>query len=282
MKKQSMHPGQILKRNYLDPQQKKTKDLADEMGISNRKLTRIIKGQDSISHDLAEKLAKIFDTTTDFWIMLQLQYDQSEKERGTDTPFYQLMNIMGDAVLKLVGVKSKNDYTSRAIVLKEKRLYPDIVAMPKDKNKEIVMLEFQGYKEPMIKYILTTKITMMCTQEEYTGQVLGAIIYTDQTYMDAALPCRIDSESGYSQIRSTFVEINLSSFTEKKLSEIDPKLIVLAPFTVSEKISHTDYSRKCRSWKKKINQLFKKETVHQVIDLLTFFILNRRRDLTAK
>ena len=157
MKKQSMHPEHILKTNYLDPQQKKTSDLADEICISNRKLTRIIKGQASISHN-----------------------------------------------------------------------------------------------------------------------------YTDQTYMDATLPCRLDSESGHSQIRSTFVEINLSSFTEKKLIEIDPKLIVLAPFTISEKISHTDYTRKCRSWKKKINKLFKKQTVHQVIDLLTFFILNRRRDLTAK
>jgi len=38
-------------------------------------------------------------------------------------------------------------------VLKDKRLYPDIVAIPKDKTNEIVMLEFQGYKEPMIKYI---------------------------------------------------------------------------------------------------------------------------------
>jgi addiction module HigA family antidote len=282
MKKHTMHPGHILKSNYLDLQQKKTEELAEELDISNHKLTKIIKGQASITYDLAKKLAKIFDTTTDFWMMLQSQYDQAEKERGTDSPFYQLMTIMGDAVLKLVGVKSENDYTAHAIVLKDKRLYPDIVAMPKDKNKEIVMLEFQGYKEPMIKYILTSKITMLCTQEEYTGQVLGAIVYTDQKFMDASLPCRIDSQSGTSQIRGEFVEIKLSSFTEKQLIAIDPKLIVLAPFTISEKISDTDYVKKCRKWKKKIDRIFTEETVHQVTDLLSFFILNRRRNLTAK
>jgi len=56
-----------------------------------------------------------------------MQYDQSEKARGTDYPFYQLMTIMGDAMLKLIGVKSNHEYQPRAIVLKEKRLYPDIV-----------------------------------------------------------------------------------------------------------------------------------------------------------
>ncbi|KPA17072.1 plasmid maintenance system antidote protein [Candidatus Magnetomorum sp. HK-1] len=77
-------------------------------------------------------------------VLLQLQYDQSEKSRGTDSPFYQLMTIMGDAMLKMIGVQSNNEYIPRSIVLKEKRLYPDIVAFPKNKDLGIVMIEFQG------------------------------------------------------------------------------------------------------------------------------------------
>ena len=57
---------------------------------------------------------------------------------------------------------------------------------------------------------------------------------------------------------------------------------MLAPFTVSDKVSDADYIQKCRSWKKKIDKIFTEEAVHQVTDLLSFFILNRRRDLTAK
>ncbi|KPA13733.1 Addiction module antidote protein, HigA, partial [Candidatus Magnetomorum sp. HK-1] len=151
MKNQSMHPGQILKTKFIDPDQIKIKDLAEKLDISTQKLSKIIKGNQSITYDLSLKLADIFYTPPEFWILLQLQYDQSEKSRGTDSPFYQLMNIMGDAMLKLIGVQSNNEYQPRAIVLKEKRLYPDIVAFPKNKDREIVMIEFQGYKEPMMR-----------------------------------------------------------------------------------------------------------------------------------
>jgi hypothetical protein len=38
---------------------------------------------------------------------------------------------MGDAMLKLIDVQSNNKYQPRAIVLKEKKCYPDIVAVEK-------------------------------------------------------------------------------------------------------------------------------------------------------
>ena len=171
MKNVKIHPGKILKTKYIDPHQISVKALADKLNISLKKLMSIIKGKQSITYDLSLKLANIFETSSEFWILLQLQYDQSEKSRGTDDPFYTLMTIMGDAMLKLIGVESNNDYIARSIVLKEKRLYPDIVAFPKNKDREIVMIEFQGYKEPMMRYIMATKISMMCTQEQYTGPI---------------------------------------------------------------------------------------------------------------
>ena len=131
MAHQTLHPGQILKTRYIDPGQISVKALAKQLGISSQKLSNIIKGKQSISYDLSLKLAEIFNTAHEYWILLQLQYDHSEKSRGTDSPFYHLMTIMGDAMLKLIGVQSNNDYQPHAIVLKEKRLYPDIVAFPK-------------------------------------------------------------------------------------------------------------------------------------------------------
>jgi len=49
-------------------------------------------------YDLSLKLADIFQTPPEFWALLQLQYDESEKSRGTNCPFYQLMTIMDDAM----------------------------------------------------------------------------------------------------------------------------------------------------------------------------------------
>ncbi|KPA10841.1 Addiction module antidote protein, HigA, partial [Candidatus Magnetomorum sp. HK-1] len=97
MKKKSMHPGQILKTTFIDPEKISKKVLAQQLNISAQKLSKIIKGQQSITYDLSLKLADIFSTPPEFWVSLQLQYDESEKNRGTDSPFYQLMTIMGDA-----------------------------------------------------------------------------------------------------------------------------------------------------------------------------------------
>jgi len=277
-----MHPGQYLKTKYIDPQQIKIKALANELNISTKKLSNFIKGKQSITYDLSLKLADIFNTTSEFWMTLQLNYDQSEKLRGTDTPFYRLMTVMGDAMLKLIGVQSKNDYVPRAIVLKEKRLYPDIVAFPKSKDREIVMIEFQGYKEPMMRYIMAGKIIMMCTQEQYTESVLGAIVYTDNEYKEASLPFSIQSQSGKSWIKGEFVEIDLSNFTEEDLVKIDQKLIVLAPFTLPKNYPKDEYIQKCRLWKKQIDEIYTDETVHQLTDLLSLFILDRQRNMNMK
>jgi addiction module HigA family antidote len=237
MKKQSLHPGHFLKTTFIDPEKILIKTLAQKLDISPQKLSEIIKCQQSITHDLSLKLSEIFHTPPEFWVNLQEQYDQSDKSRGTDSPFYQLMTIMGDAMLKLIGVQSNNEYQPRAIVLKEKKLYPDIVAFPKNDDGEIIMIEFQGYKEPMMRYIMSSKISMFCTQEQYTGPILGAIVCTDSESMKASLPYSIQSQCGKSWIKGEFIEIDLSQFSEKDLTDIDEQLIVLAPFTLPQKLS---------------------------------------------
>jgi plasmid maintenance system antidote protein VapI len=47
MKKQSIHPGKILKTTFLDPEKISIKTLAQQLDISTQKLSKIIKGQHS-------------------------------------------------------------------------------------------------------------------------------------------------------------------------------------------------------------------------------------------
>jgi len=182
----------------------------------------------------------------------------------------------------LIGIQSHDEYEPRAIVLKEKKLYPDIIAFPKNKDREIVVIEFQGYKEPMMRYIMSSKITTLCTQENYTGHVLGAIVYTDNDCKKASLPFSISSESQKSWIKGEFVEIDLSTYTEKDLVDIDQQLIVLAPFTLPKNYPKKEYIHKCRSWKKQIDHTFSRETVNKVMDILSLFILDRQRNMTRR
>ena len=57
-----------------------------------------------------------------------------KSNRGTDEPFYQLMTFGGEAILKLIGASNYEGYDAKAFVLKEKSVYPDIMAIPKDPN----------------------------------------------------------------------------------------------------------------------------------------------------
>ena len=53
---------------------------------------------------------------------------QEHKHRGTDQPFLRLMEISGSAILKPLGIPAAEaaDYRFRSVVLKEKRLEPDV------------------------------------------------------------------------------------------------------------------------------------------------------------
>ena len=59
------HPGEILKE-YLEGSHLKL----DEFSA-------VIDGQASITKDIASELALHFDTSVEFWLNLQMQYDQS-------------------------------------------------------------------------------------------------------------------------------------------------------------------------------------------------------------
>jgi addiction module HigA family antidote len=150
-----IRPGLVLKRNYLIPNNMSVSDLADKMNVRYNVVNNIISGRGSITPDIALVLPKIFnDTKAEFWINLQSAYDlwYAEGNRDTDEPFYELMCFENEAILKLVGAKKHTGYEAKAVVLKQKSLYPDIMAVPQDpqSNDEKIFIEFQAYTDEMI------------------------------------------------------------------------------------------------------------------------------------
>ncbi len=70
--------------------------------------------------------------------------------RGTDDPFYLLMQLTGSSVLKLFGLSQEeaDQYQFKAVILKDKSLKPDIQGRPYlESALGRVFLEFQGYLE---------------------------------------------------------------------------------------------------------------------------------------
>ena len=76
------HPGNIIKEDYLLPLSITIKDMAENLGVSRKTLSKIVNERGAITPDMALRLSRAFDTTPDFWLNLQKNFDlwQAEME----------------------------------------------------------------------------------------------------------------------------------------------------------------------------------------------------------
>jgi addiction module HigA family antidote len=82
MKKlKNIHPGEILKEEFLDPMGVTVYRLSRETGLSQTRLSQIIKGERSITAETALKLGKFFNVPAEFWMNLQSLYDIEEAQK---------------------------------------------------------------------------------------------------------------------------------------------------------------------------------------------------------
>jgi addiction module HigA family antidote len=83
-KHKPVHPGEVLKVDFLEPLGLSAYRLSKATGISAQQLGRIINGTRGISGDVALRLARAFGTSAQLWMGLQAQYDLdvAEDRRG--------------------------------------------------------------------------------------------------------------------------------------------------------------------------------------------------------
>lgn len=75
MQRKPTHPGQILKEDYLEPLGITITELSKVLGTSRKTLSKIINERGSVTPEMALKLSRAFDTSPEFWINLQRNYD---------------------------------------------------------------------------------------------------------------------------------------------------------------------------------------------------------------
>lgn len=70
-----VHPGEILAEEYMLPYDITQQEMAVLLKISRKHLIDIIHGRKPISLEVAQRLAKLFQTSIEFWIQGQMAYD---------------------------------------------------------------------------------------------------------------------------------------------------------------------------------------------------------------
>ena len=69
-----IHPGEILKET-LDDLGLSMNRLAQALQVPANRISAIVAGQRAITGETALRLARYFNTTPDYWINMQAQYD---------------------------------------------------------------------------------------------------------------------------------------------------------------------------------------------------------------
>ncbi|MDZ4063605.1 MAG: HigA family addiction module antitoxin [Coriobacteriia bacterium] len=70
-----VHPGEVLLEEFLKPFKLSQNKLALSLGVSPRRINEIVLGKRRVSAETALRLARYFDTTPQFWLGLQADYD---------------------------------------------------------------------------------------------------------------------------------------------------------------------------------------------------------------
>ena len=83
-----IHPGEILCEEFLAPLDLPARTLAIALQVPAPYFNDLVRGKRNITPDVAQRLARYFDTTPQFWTNLQASYDSKLarcKPKATDS-----------------------------------------------------------------------------------------------------------------------------------------------------------------------------------------------------
>lgn len=75
MKKKPKNPGILIKNQFLKRLEISITQAAESLKISRQTLSLILNGKLRISPSMAIRLSIAFNTTAEFWLILQMEYD---------------------------------------------------------------------------------------------------------------------------------------------------------------------------------------------------------------
>jgi addiction module HigA family antidote len=70
-----VHPGNVLLKDFIERMGISRYRVAKDIGVPQRRIDLICRGEAAVSADMALRLGRLFGTRPEFWVNLQAQYD---------------------------------------------------------------------------------------------------------------------------------------------------------------------------------------------------------------
>ena len=75
-----IHPGEILREEFLPDYKLTASGLAKALGVSRQSVYELLREQRAVSPEMALRLSRLFGNTAEFWLNLQRNLDLREAE----------------------------------------------------------------------------------------------------------------------------------------------------------------------------------------------------------
>ena len=91
------HPGELLREEIM-PAANLTQDAqAERLGVSRRTVNEIVGEKRSVTADMAHRLARLFDTTPEFWLGLQQDVDLQKAHQAAGRHYQRIRPLRKSA-----------------------------------------------------------------------------------------------------------------------------------------------------------------------------------------
>lgn len=75
LQRKPVHPGEILREEFMADYDLKVSALASSLGVSRQSINELLRERRAVSPEMALRLGKFFGNSPDFWLNLQRSVD---------------------------------------------------------------------------------------------------------------------------------------------------------------------------------------------------------------
>ncbi len=92
-----LHPGEVLREEFMEPLNLSAGQLARACLVPRTRIERIAREEVGLSGDTAVRLARLFGTSVEFWLNLQVQFEAETARRACAAEIAAIKPLAHDA-----------------------------------------------------------------------------------------------------------------------------------------------------------------------------------------